>query len=310
MEAVHITKVGLIGFIIGTVLGSFTKALADRSLSNRTFWGRSYCPHCKKVLRWYDLFPILSFLFLRGKCRYCHKAIGIEYLMVEVAMGLLIAFLFYQSFANFQFSIFNLNSNFKFQILNFLLELIFKIFFVSTLSVLFLTDLKKMLIPDRIIWPAIKISIVFLISITIIKVIFLYYTLSQTRLGQLLLPPHSDYFQRHALITAEPFLGGIAMALAIGGFFMALIMITKGKGMGGGDVKLGAFMGLGLGFPASLLAVILAFLIGAIYSIILILLGKKHFGQNIAFGPFLVIGSLIVLFWGSKILDWYLRLGT
>ncbi|OGE27551.1 hypothetical protein A3B42_02510 [Candidatus Daviesbacteria bacterium RIFCSPLOWO2_01_FULL_38_10] len=158
--------------------------------------------------------------------------------------------------------------------------------------------------------PAIKISIIFIIFITIIKVVFLYYTLNQTRLGQLLLPPHSDYFQRHAMITAEPLVWAVVSGLLIAGFFYGLILITKGKGMGGGDVKLGAFMGLGLGFPASLLAVITAFLIGAIYSIILILLGKKRFGQNIAFGPFLVIGSLVALFWGKEILDWYLHLGT
>jgi len=286
------------------VLGSFTKALADRSLSNSIFWGRSYCLWCKHKLHWYDLFPILSFLFLRGKCHYCHKAIGIEYLLVEVVMGVLIGFLFWQSLQSLQLSVFS------FQSLIALFDLFFKIFFICVLVVLFLTDLKKMFIPDRIILPAIKISIIFIIFITIIKVVFLYYTLNQTRLGQLLLPPHSDYFQRHAMITAEPLVWAVVSGLLIAGFFYGLILITKGKGMGGGDVKLGAFMGLGLGFPASLLAVITAFLIGAIYSIILILLGKKRFGQNIAFGPFLVIGSLVALFWGKEILDWYLHLGT
>lgn len=88
---------------------------------------------------------------------------------------------------------------------------------------------------------------------------------------------------------------------------MALIAVTKGKGMGGGDVKLGVLMGLGLGFPQSILAVILAFLSGAIVSLILISGGKKHFGQTIPFGPFLVLGSLITLFWGNRILDWYLH---
>lgn len=191
-----------------------------------------------------------------------------------------------------------------------MLELIFKIFFVSTLSVLFLTDLKKMLIPNRIVMPAIVIAVAYLILVTLLKVGYLYYYLLQTRIGQLLLPPHSDYLERHAMIIAEPLVWAVVSGLLIAGFFYGLILITKGKGMGGGDVSLGAFIGLGLGFPASLLAVMSAFLFGAIYSIILILLGKKHFGQNIAFGPFLVIGSLTALFWGSKILDWYLHLGT
>ena len=99
------------------------------------------------------------------------------------------------------------------------------------------------------------------------------------------------------------------MGLLIGGFFWALIIITKGKGMGGGDVKLGAFMGLMLGFPQSLLAIVLSFISGAIFSIFLIIFGKKHFGQAIPFGPFLVFGSLVSLFWGNLIIDWYLHLG-
>ena len=286
---------GSAGFIIGCVLGSFIKVLADRSLREQSFWGRSYCPNCKKNLQWYDLFPILSYLILGGKCRFCHKDIGIEYLLVEVGMGILIGYLFFQSFSSFQSSVF-------------LLDLIAKTFFITILAVLFITDIKKMFIPDRVVLPAIRVSIILITFITIIKIIFLYYYLSQTIIGQKLLPPHSDYFQRHALMAAEPLFGGILMAFLIGGFFMALIIITKGKGMGGGDVKLGAFIGLMLGFPQALIALMFSFISGAVFSLFLIILGKKHFGQSIAFGPFLVLGSLISLYWGDKILNWYLKL--
>ena len=290
------------GFFIGTVLGSFVKVLADRSLRSQSFWGRSYCSFCKQHLRAYDLFPILSFLSTMGRCRYCHKKLSIEYLLVEVVMGLLIGFLFWQSFANLRFTIYDL----RFTI--FELDLIFKTFFITVLAVLFLTDLKKMFIPDRIILPAIWVSIIFITFITIIKIIYLYFYLNQTTIGKLLLPPHSDYFLRHAMLIAQPFLTGILMAITIGGFFWALIIITKGKGMGGGDVKLGALMGLMLGFPQALIALMVSFLSGAIFSIVLIIFGKKHFGQVIPFGPFLVLGSLTALFWGDKILSWYLHL--
>lgn len=279
----------ILGFLIGTILGSFAKVLADRSLKNSSFQGRSYCPHCKTILQWYDLFPVFSYAFLRSRCRYCRKKIAIEYLLVEVMTGLLIGFLFWQSFD---------------------LDLIFKVFFISVLVALFLTDLKKMLLPDRITIPAIWISLIYLILLTLLKIGYLYHVLNQTRVGQLLLPPHSDYFQRHALMAAEPLLWGILMGLALGGFFMALIIITKGKGMGGGDVKLGAFIGIMLGFPGALLAVILAFLSGAIFSLGLIFAGKKHFGQTIPFGPFLVFGALVALFWGNQIIDWYLQLSS
>lgn len=214
---------------------------------------------------------------------------------MEVGMGLLIGYLFFQTFDNFNFSLV-------------IVELLFKIFLITVLAILFLTDMKKMFIPDRIVIPAIWISIIFITVIIMIKVIFLYYSLSQTTVGKLLLPPHSDYFQRHALMIAEPLLGSILMGLLIGAFFMVLIIITSGKGMGGGDVKLGALIGLGLGFPQALVALMLSFLSGAVVSLILILAGKKHFGQSIPFGPFLVLGSLSALFWGNQILVWYLTI--
>ena len=301
---------GLAGFLAGMVLGSFAKVLADRSLRKKSFGGRAYCLSCKKELRWYDLFPVASYIFQRGQCRYCHQKIGVEYLVVEIVMGVLVGFLFWQTFKNSQFSIFSFQSISNFQFPIFLFEFVLKIFFVTILAILFLTDLKKMFIPDRIVIPAIIISLIALIFITIYKVTYLYYYLSQNEIGRLLLPPNSDYFQRHAIAAAEPLYMGILMAMLIGGFFLSLIILTRGKGMGGGDVKLGAFMGLMLGFPQALFALVLAFLTGAVFSIGLLLLGKKKFGQTIPFGPFLVVGSLIILFWGKEIFDWYLRLGT
>jgi len=301
----------VIGFILGSVLGSFVKALADRSLTRKSFWGRSYCLMCKKKLQWYDLIPIFSYLFLKGKCRYCKKNIGTEYLVVEVVLGFLIAFLFWQTFLGFQFSLTELSVSYeeRFRFSIFLWNLFYKTFFIVVLAILFLTDIKKMLIPDRIIIPSIIIGITCLVIVTIYKVSYLYYLLSQSSFGRKLLPPHSDYFQRHAFLSVEPLIYGIAAGFLIGLFFTGLIIITRGKGMGGGDVKLGAFMGIILGFPQALLALMLAFFTGAIFSLFLIILGKKSFGQSIPFGPFLVLGSLTALFWGDQILDWYLHLG-
>ncbi len=297
-----------IGFVLGIILGSFAKALADRSLKNRTFFGRSYCPHCKHKLGWYDLLPIFSYIFLSGKCRYCKDKISPEYLIVELVMGLLVGFLFWQASANLQFIIYNFQSIYNFQFIIFISDLLFKTFFISILMILFLTDFKEMFIPDRVILPAIAISTIYLLAAATYKVGYLYYYLGQSTIGKKLLPPYSDYFQRHALITAEPLLLGVFSAFLIGGFFCVLIILTRGKGMGGGDVKLGAFMGLALGFPNAFLALMLAFLSGALVSLSLIFFGKKKLSSHIAFGPFLVFGSLISLYWGQIILDWYLRL--
>lgn len=295
-----------LGFLLGTVLGSFAKALADRSLVGRSFWGRSYCSSCKRVLGWYDLFPILSYIKLGGRCRYCHKKISQEYLVVELIMGLLIGFLFWQSFARVGVTGFS----FQYESIRFIFDLVFKTFFTVVLVIVTITDLRKSLIPDRIIIPSIFAALILFFIFTIYRISYLYYYLSQTAFGRLLLPPHDDYFQRHALLSAEPFLGAVLSAVLIFGFFLLLIIITRGKGMGGGDPKLGAFIGICLGFPSSILAVILAFLSGAAAALGLIFLGKKRFGENIPFGPFLVLGSLVALFWGNQIMDWYINLSS
>lgn len=298
----------LCGWVLGSCLGSFAKALADRSLTKRTFSGRSYCSKCKQTLRWYDLFPVFSYLSTQGRCRYCHAKIGVEYFLVEVIAGIIIAYLFYQNFGNLTLQISNQFSVFNFQFLFFLSELGLKVFFVTILIPLFLTDIRKMLIPDRIIIPAIVISILSLAVLTVTKIGYLFWYLSHSAIGRYLLPPYNDYFIRHALMYVHNFMWNVVMGVGIAGFFLLLIIITRGKGMGGGDVKLGALIGIVLGFPSALVAILLSFLTGAVFSVGLILVGRKHFGQTIPFGPFLVLGSLIALFWGEQIVSWYLKL--
>ena len=255
----------IIGFIIGTILGSFIKAIADRSLNSKTFLGRSYCPKCKHKLGFFDLFPIFSFLFLQGKCRYCGRVISKEYILVEVVMGFLVAFLFWQSSQNY-----TLYPTSEGEV-----SLPYTLFFITVLAIIFITDYKKYFIPDRVMLPSIIIAAILSSSGLI----------GGSR-------------------TAEPIIAG----LLIGGFFWLLVIFTRGKGMGGGDVKLGVFMGLGLGLINGILAVALAFLIGAVWGVGAIILGRKKLKSHLPFGPFLVIGSLIAMFFGNEIMKWYLNL--
>src|SRR3989344_766625 len=294
----------LIGFLVGAVLGSFSKALADRSLKNKSFLGRSHCEKWQRTLSVFELIPILSFLLQGGKCRYCKKSIGLEYLAVEVVMGVVVAYLFYQQISA------SAGGASHFQFLNSLFELVFNIFFVTILAVLFLTDLKEMFIPDRVVIPSIIVAIILLVAGTLYKIDYLYKFLLNDQIGQYLLPPHNDYFARHAFMIAQPFLGAMAVGIGIAAFFAFLVFITKGRGMGGGDIKLGMFMGLGLGFPGGVIAVILAFMSGAIVALLAVAAGKKGFKSQIPFGPFLILGSLAVLFWGREILNWYMNFGT
>jgi leader peptidase (prepilin peptidase)/N-methyltransferase len=78
---------GIIAFILGTIYGSFLNALLWRTPKKQTMTGRSKCRNCDHTLAWYDLIPIVSFILLRGKCRYCHKKISIQYPLVEFITG-------------------------------------------------------------------------------------------------------------------------------------------------------------------------------------------------------------------------------
>jgi len=89
-------------------------------------------------------------------------------------------------------------------------------------------------------------------------------------------------------------------------FFLTIVLISRGKWMGIGDIKLAFLMGLILSFPNILVALFLAFFIGAIVGVALIISGKKTLKSEIPFGPFLISGTFLALFFGQKILDWHL----
>ena len=177
----------ILGFVLGLVLGSFIDCIAARAILGESFWGRSYCEHCKHKLSWYDLFPIFSFLFLRGKCRYCHKKIGTQYLLIEILMGLLIGLLFLTSLPD---NLANLNIYLLIQTLG---ELFFKVFVVCVLLIVFLTDLKTGLIYDRITYPAIVITLVYLVANILFNTYVLYTSIKNSFVGDYLLK-HTDYF--------------------------------------------------------------------------------------------------------------------
>lgn len=290
----------VLGFVLGLVLGSLILCLANRSLTKESFWGRSYCDNCKKQLNWYDLFPVLSYLFLKGKCRFCKNKITIEALLVEILAGLIIGLLFYLYIP------LDLITNPGLNTLARLADVGFYTFTISILMICFITDIKTGLIPDRITYPSVVVAMVSQVSLVLLKTALLYQSLNTNTIGRYLLPPYSDYFFRQVQNLAWPLIGSYLLgAVALGLFFGGLIFFTRGRGMGGGDLKLGIFMGLALGFNLSVLAVFSAFLLGSIVGIGLLISRFKHFGQTIPFGPFLAIGGIVAVFYGHKIISWY-----
>ncbi len=127
-------------FLFGLCIGSFLNCMVYRVEEEKSINGRSFCPHCKHILSWQDLFPLLSFLFLRGKCRYCHKKISIQYPLVELATGILFLLIFNPQ-----------------NILQSIFYLIVSIFLI----IIFIYDLKHYLIPEVALFPAIIITIIY-----------------------------------------------------------------------------------------------------------------------------------------------------
>lgn len=238
-------------FIFGLCIGSFLNVVILRLEKNESLGGRSYCPHCKHSLVWLDLIPVFSFLFLRGKCRYCKGKISRQYPIIEISTGL----------------IFLLISNYQVSIINSAL-----LFYVtSALIVIFVYDLKHFIIPDKILFPAIVIT-------------FLYRLIDNWKL----------------------IIGNYSLAAILAsGFFLAIFLISKGRWMGFGDVKLAILMGLLLGFPNILVALLSAFWLGALVGIVLMLLSKKGLKSELPFAPFLITGTFLALIWGQPVINWY-----
>jgi len=115
----------------------------------------------------------------------------------------------------------------------------------------------------------------------------------------------TSFFRHHAWLELRPLLWTLVGSLVLYLLFFILHHLFSGRALGGGDVKLTVLVGLIAGWPDMIVAVFAAFLTGALVSVILMAVGKKRFGDTVPFGPFLVAGTYIALFWGDKILGWY-----
>lgn len=129
---VHIYVIAL-----GLILGSFLNCLIWRIYKEESLGGRSYCPNCRHKISWYDNIPMLSFIFLRGRCRYCRQNISWQYPLVEFVT----AVLFYLSFLNALLGD------------QFFLKLAFSWLFIIGLILVFVYDARWQLVPMNIVWP-------------------------------------------------------------------------------------------------------------------------------------------------------------
>lgn len=248
-------------FLFGTVIGSFLNAVLWRLRTGEGFVrGRSYCPCCRHQLAPQDLIPVMSYLLLRGKCRYCKAGIHPSYLAVELSTGALFALFAAQAFGGGPLDGAALAG------------LLLRWYFVAVLTIVFVYDLKYMLIPRSVTaWASVVAA------------------LAGVALGQ-----------RPAMLA----LGFIVGA----GVFYLQYVLSKGRWIGGGDIHLGGLMGLMLSWPLVLVALFIAYVSGAAVGVAMLASKRTSWKGQIPFGTFLSAATVITLLWGDKMLSWYLGL--
>ena len=226
---------------------------------------RSICLKCKHCLSWYDLIPLLSWIFLRGKCRYCKKPIG----FLEPFMELVTASLF------LSLSILFLNSG-QVEALA-IMKLLFWLVAASLMMILFVYDMKWCLLPLRINYALIIVACVY-------QGIFLM-------LGD-----------SHVIIEKIiSLIGGVAVT---SGLYGLMYYFSKGQYIGMGDVILCFGLSIMLGsFESSFMYLFLANLTGCVVSLPLLMTKKINRKSHISFGPYLIFATFITLFFEKNIIE-------
>lgn len=245
-------------FVLGTVVGSFANVVIYRLPRGMSLGGRSACPHCGNQIAWYDNIPLLSYIFLRGRCRVCKSRISLRYPLVELAVGVLWLAMLWR--------------------LGFRPALPAFLVFAATLVILSAIDLEHHRLPNKILLPG---GIAGLVLLTVAAAF------------------GSNW---------ERLLGSGIGALAYGIPILAIALAFP-AGMGGGDIKLAAYLGLHLGGFSLwhvLVGALVGIMLGGLSGTTLLVIGIKGRKDPIPFGPFMATGTIVSVLAGSQILDFWL----
>ena len=238
--------VTFVTLVVGLSIGSFLNVVIFRlGKKGGILLGRSECLHCGRTLKWHDLIPVLSFLTLKGKCRYCRRKISLIYPAVEILTAA--AFLAYVYLRN-----------------TYDIEVIYGLALISGLIVITFSDLLELIIPDKIVFPLIILAFAFNLAAVDISA---------------------------RLITA----------LVLGSIFAIMYLGSRGRWMGLGDAKLVFLIGLALGYPLGVLAVLLSVWTAALVGIALVTAKKATLKTALPLGTFLAISSIILIIFQNEL---------
>jgi len=267
METQHF--IGVCFFIFGSIIGSFLNVCIVRLPHEESIVKpRSHCVKCKTLIPWYHNIPIVSYIVLGGKAKCCGAKISFRYFIVEVLTGATFWF-FYSYFG---------------------LDRIIWPYLVMVCGFIVATfvDFKHRIIPDEVSVGGMCIGIIFSIFIPEMHIL--------QEPGESIWIVHVKSF---GLSLFGVLIGGGSI------YIMGLLgdFLFKKESMGGGDVKLMAMVGAFLGWQISVLAFFIAPIFGAVFGVIEKIRTKD---SAIPYGPFLVLGTLIGMFWGDQIIRWIL----
>lgn len=254
-------------FLFGLIIGSFLNVVIVRLRTLESILGRSFCRHCRKKIRWYDNIPLLSFVVLRGKCRDCGERVSWRYPAVEALVAVLFAIAGYVFFD-------------PSDVLSWVrtMEVLGIIAFATVIGTY---DARHKEIPMTILWMGIVWAGVF--------ALWKDAAVDVTHL--------SDAFN---LSLHSGVLAGFSGFL----FFFLLSAVSRERWMGLGDAYVVFWMGLVVGWPNIYSAVLLAFVFGALWGVLMIVFGKSSLKSQLPFAPFLLAGMVLMLFFGNGISLW------
>lgn len=245
-------------FIIGLCFGSFFNVVGYRLPNNMSIaFPPSHCTNCNHKLRWTELIPVLSYIIQGGKCKACKQKIAIFYPIFELITGILFV-LCYLSFKDEYPEVLNI---------------IYAIVFTSSMIIIMISDIKYMIIPDEVL-------IFFSIVMVILKLLIMY---------------------KLEVINTFKDMGYELIFILRDGLIMFIIMylirlfgnlMFKKDSMGGGDIKMMAYVALVLGWDLSIIVIFLASFLALPLSMINMYKKNEHM---LPFGPYLGIAALILL---------------
>ncbi len=265
----------LVFILLGLSVGSFINVCIDRLPQGQSIINPpSHCSACNHKLSILDLVPLFSYIFLRRRCRYCRAPIPPRLAVVEVTTALLFTFLYWK---------FGLG-----------LELVIFLIYASLLTIIFVIDLENQLVLDKVTYPGMALALAF--------------SFFRPGIGEVD-ALGSGIINQAVTSIAVVVAGQAALSLAGGvlGFaVMRLITIIYPPGMGMGDVKLAALVGLMTGFPLVIVALLLSWISGGLVAGILLALGIKKRKDPIPSATFLAASAMVTMLWGQVIWQWYL----